>query len=220
MSIVVECECGKRFRAKDELAGRNIPCPGCGSVLTIPEPAVRVAPLPPLPSEPKRAPSPAYGYPTRRGPSGPQKEAPRFAITKNAVIYTALFVIVPTVIYLVKIGPVHAVSKWKEMAPKVNDDIMQSITEYMIDNLKKSGLDMSKVLVHDLPKVTSLVLDEPMMPWTEIQQMEFQGKCSDGDFRGTYFFKANRIDVAFDQFGKTTKVKIHVDGDKYTFERE
>lgn len=29
MSIVVSCECGKRFKAKDSLAGKKVRCPGC-----------------------------------------------------------------------------------------------------------------------------------------------------------------------------------------------
>lgn len=35
MSIVVECQCGKRFKAKDEMAGRKVRCPGCREPLRI-----------------------------------------------------------------------------------------------------------------------------------------------------------------------------------------
>lgn len=38
MAISVGCQCGKRFQAKDELAGKRVKCPGCGSVLEIPTP--------------------------------------------------------------------------------------------------------------------------------------------------------------------------------------
>ena len=47
MPIIVSCECGKRFRARDELAGRRAKCPNCGAVLTIPKPLA--APKPPEP---------------------------------------------------------------------------------------------------------------------------------------------------------------------------
>lgn len=45
MSITVSCECGGRFRARDEFAGRRTKCPKCGCVLTIraPQPAVSSA---------------------------------------------------------------------------------------------------------------------------------------------------------------------------------
>jgi hypothetical protein len=38
MPIPVGCQCGKKFQAKDELAGKKVKCPGCGNVLTIPQP--------------------------------------------------------------------------------------------------------------------------------------------------------------------------------------
>jgi hypothetical protein len=38
MAILVECPCGKRFQARDELAGKLARCNGCGQTLTIPHP--------------------------------------------------------------------------------------------------------------------------------------------------------------------------------------
>ncbi len=35
MSIIVACQCGKRFRAKSEHAGKRAKCPGCGHILVI-----------------------------------------------------------------------------------------------------------------------------------------------------------------------------------------
>ena len=39
MAIVVACRCGRRFQADDAWAGRRARCPGCGTELTIPQPA-------------------------------------------------------------------------------------------------------------------------------------------------------------------------------------
>lgn len=36
MSIVVKCQCGKMFKAKDQMAGRKVRCPGCREPLRIP----------------------------------------------------------------------------------------------------------------------------------------------------------------------------------------
>ena len=36
MAIEVSCECGKRLRARDELAGRKARCPGCGKSIVVP----------------------------------------------------------------------------------------------------------------------------------------------------------------------------------------
>jgi hypothetical protein len=41
MAIAFSCECGKRFRAKDEHAGKRSKCPVCGRELMIPVQAVR-----------------------------------------------------------------------------------------------------------------------------------------------------------------------------------
>jgi hypothetical protein len=39
MPIAVQCKCGKAFRAKDELAGKTVRCPGCQQPLAIPSAA-------------------------------------------------------------------------------------------------------------------------------------------------------------------------------------
>lgn len=38
MSIVVTCNCGQRLKARDESAGKNLPCPRCKSLVTVPTP--------------------------------------------------------------------------------------------------------------------------------------------------------------------------------------
>jgi hypothetical protein len=38
MPIKVACQCGQQFAAKDELAGKRVKCPKCGTLLTIPQP--------------------------------------------------------------------------------------------------------------------------------------------------------------------------------------
>jgi hypothetical protein len=47
MAIAVSCACGKSFNVKDELAGKNIKCPSCQEVVTVPGGAVEVAEEPP-----------------------------------------------------------------------------------------------------------------------------------------------------------------------------
>jgi hypothetical protein len=43
MSIDAACACGKRFRVKDEYAGRKGKCPACGNPVIIPKPVVKPA---------------------------------------------------------------------------------------------------------------------------------------------------------------------------------
>jgi len=35
MAIIVSCDCGKRFKAKDELAGKKVRCPGCKNPVAV-----------------------------------------------------------------------------------------------------------------------------------------------------------------------------------------
>lgn len=44
MAIVVECGCGKRFGAREELAGKTLACPSCGQALTVPSAAPATPP--------------------------------------------------------------------------------------------------------------------------------------------------------------------------------
>jgi hypothetical protein len=37
MPITMECQCGKHLRAREDLAGRRVKCPECGTVLQVPE---------------------------------------------------------------------------------------------------------------------------------------------------------------------------------------
>ncbi|MBC7855982.1 MAG: hypothetical protein IAF94_21345 [Pirellulaceae bacterium] len=41
MSIKVSCQCGKRFAAPPQLAGKSVNCPSCGSPMVIAAPAAR-----------------------------------------------------------------------------------------------------------------------------------------------------------------------------------
>jgi hypothetical protein len=36
MPIIVQCSCGKKLSAKDELRGKKVKCPGCQQLLTVP----------------------------------------------------------------------------------------------------------------------------------------------------------------------------------------
>ena len=36
MPLSVTCSCGKRFRVRDELAGKKVKCPECGESISVP----------------------------------------------------------------------------------------------------------------------------------------------------------------------------------------
>ena len=43
MPVVVSCQCGQRFSAKDQLFGKQVKCPSCGGPLLVPNPAAAAA---------------------------------------------------------------------------------------------------------------------------------------------------------------------------------
>ncbi len=43
MSISLRCECGKQLVVKDQLAGKRVKCPSCGSPITVEPHATTVA---------------------------------------------------------------------------------------------------------------------------------------------------------------------------------
>jgi hypothetical protein len=58
MPIAVKCGCGKQLNVKDELAGKAIKCPGCGSVIKVVAGGTTSQPSAPRPTAPRPAVSP------------------------------------------------------------------------------------------------------------------------------------------------------------------
>ena len=86
MPIEVSCGCGKRLRAKDELAGKRAKCPRCGKVLQIPRPVLPLEDDPiVLPDEPAGH-APAYDpYAAMESPAHEMPIAPPVAPARPAV---------------------------------------------------------------------------------------------------------------------------------------
>ena len=38
MAIIFDCECGKKLKAKDDLAGKKVKCPDCKKAVLVPKP--------------------------------------------------------------------------------------------------------------------------------------------------------------------------------------
>src|SRR5437762_140097 len=74
MPIVLTCDCGRRLRIKDELAGRKVRCPQCSGILLVAMPAAAPDPVEDSLPEPEAEPHPAE----KHRQSG-QHETPRSA---------------------------------------------------------------------------------------------------------------------------------------------
>jgi hypothetical protein len=136
MAITVTCSsCGKTLQAKEEWAGKNVRCPGCQSVLTVPGLKAKGTP-PPMPAParaaaaaaPRRARDDEDDRPPARRRRDEDDEAPRrksgggsgaydkseIQLSKLSVI--SLFIPIWSLITLIQLYLVHS------KLPKVRDD--------------------------------------------------------------------------------------------------
>jgi DNA-binding beta-propeller fold protein YncE len=65
MPLIVQCECGKQLRVKEELAGKRIRCPECQGVVAVPAEDIAPAPPEPRPRRPRAAATPTAEPPRR-----------------------------------------------------------------------------------------------------------------------------------------------------------
>src|SRR5262245_22383270 len=77
MAIAITCQCGASFRAKDDLAGKQVKCPKCQAAIAVPlgQASPSSAPLSidelmRLASAPSAAPQSSAPTPSRPPPSG------------------------------------------------------------------------------------------------------------------------------------------------------
>jgi len=93
MPIKVTCQCGQRFAAKDELAGKRVKCPKCGEVLMIgqagPKPAPKREAPPAAAPAPAAAAAPADDYGLENLTSGNACPGCGATLTPEAVLCVA-----------------------------------------------------------------------------------------------------------------------------------
>ena len=91
--IPVTCSCGKKFRAKTELAGKRVECPACGQALAIPRagPAAGTAPSKPLDLDQLMAAETA-AVTLPRVPLGPSKKSKKGTDGSNTGLIVGLSV--------------------------------------------------------------------------------------------------------------------------------
>jgi hypothetical protein len=211
MPAIVECDCGRRFNAKDELRGHEIPCPGCGASLLVPlaPPPLESSGSAPRASSSKPGGS-AFNFPGAAKPQHPnaKKGSPRFSITGMQVFYISLFIIVPTIIYLIKIGPVAAGAKWEKDMPVYTDEITDVVGRFLFNHRKKQGVDMTKV--QNVPKVQNVVIDAPPMIFRYPRSFAFQGSTTEGKFNGTFTTSNHSLKSTIEVDGGTLPIDATV----------
>ncbi len=94
MSIAFSCECGKKFLAKDEHAGRRAICPACKRPLKVPIQTVREPDEPSIPVPPS-SPQPEAPGPTAAAPADTPRPFRKYPLVVIGVVVPLLILIVP-----------------------------------------------------------------------------------------------------------------------------
>jgi hypothetical protein len=217
MSIMVACQCGKRFKAADQHAGKKARCPGCGQALTIPapprpveeaddilslaEPAQAEVFQPAARTEAPKRPAKTSGIAAaagiassrRRDDSAGSSAVPHITFSPMVIIFVVLAILIPSAIYYAKEGPMKANADWKKISDIAEDNIDGQITRAMDYEFQHMGFDMTDIKYR--PQAKSMFFDEPIFMFRVPESINFQGNSTEGMFHGVFHPHTWRFEV-------------------------
>jgi hypothetical protein len=208
MSLLIECTCGRRLKARDEHIGRKVRCPACGAAVAVlaanaeaPASGVVHAAVAVAPPPARRAAAAPVGRPiivpghVARAPNRPHRGEGALAgllhlsTGMKALIATAI--IIPTILYLSTQGPVKAVREWTA-AQKTGADDASGVVARVIRDLDKALMpppmpDVEGAGIPYHPQVLKFYwVDPPTFVWRMPSVVAFKGETTFGPFEGTY----------------------------------
>jgi hypothetical protein len=193
--IVVACECGKKFRARDEDAGKRSRCPGCQRGVTIPggTRAVKSAPPPPI------APAPA----TATKPTGPA-----IHITRGHLVLIIVSLVIAAVALFIEYGPARTHREWEQISEQARYDITDVVIRSIQSLHSQLGLGGGPggVRTRPTPSVTGLAIIDTGVSWTIPKTVGFSGISTEGPFKGTYHTRTGEVDCDLFFWGAKLKV--------------
>ena len=129
MPISVTCGCGKALRVKDEWAGRTVTCPSCGGTFVAggANAAISSAQV-------------WAGGRKARGETGKGGLSEKFSISPLYIAMIAFIILVPTVVFLAKIGPLKAQRQWRELEGQADSDVSTVCGRALQVHLQKEGM--------------------------------------------------------------------------------
>jgi hypothetical protein len=182
MSITATCpKCAKMLRVRDELVGKKLRCPGCGTSF-----------------EARATPAPAGRPVTRKV----DQTGPKVAIAWGPIIVGALVLAVVVGIIAFIRGPVRVNREWEAIGGKAQDDVIDVVThalrayasrEGMYDPNKTSGPSAQEVL---------FIMDRFVMSMPEA--VPFKGGSDQGQFTGKYHPANGEVEAQVDIGGGLT----------------
>jgi hypothetical protein len=217
MPITVACQCGKRFKAADQHAGKRTKCPGCGQPLTIPlppkpveeaddlmslaEPAQAEVFQPVARTEAPKRPAKTSGIAAaagiassrKRDTSGGSSAVPHITFSPMVIVFVVLAILIPSALYYAKEGPMKANADWKKISDVAEDNIDGQITRAMAYQFQHMGFDMTDIKYR--PQAKSMFFDEPILMFRVPESINFQGNSTEGMFHGVFHPHTWRFEV-------------------------
>ncbi|MFI5378125.1 MAG: hypothetical protein ACHRHE_02350 [Tepidisphaerales bacterium] len=149
---------------------------------------------------------PAPGLPA---PAQPQAQA-RFAVSPKMLLLIGTCIAIPTVIWIVKAGPVKARDQWQVIEPRAQDDIKDVINKALADDADKAVQSLFASLgrvpgsttlpaakAKYSPSVGTVLIDSPTIMWSVPSKVPFQGRIGES------------IAAGFSAAGKPQLMNVH-----------
>jgi hypothetical protein len=195
--ILVTCECGKKFRARDEDAGKRSRCPGCQRGVTIPG-GVKAAKTTPPPT-------------ARTPPAAPTKPAgPVFHVTRGHLVLIAVALVVTAVALFIEYGPARTHSEWERISEQARYDITDVVIRAIQSQHSQFGLGSiggaGSLRTRPNPAVNGLAIIDTGVSWTIPKTVGFSGISTEGPFKGTYRTRTGEVECDLFFWGAKLKV--------------
>jgi hypothetical protein len=182
MPIQVACSgCGKKLTVRDELVGKRIKCPACGTTFEASPGAATPGGMS------------VHGAPRQRAATK-EKEGigAKLHVSKSIIVLVALAIIIPTIIAIYTYGPYKVRTQWEAMEPTAQDSVKDVVTRAIQSHLSKTG-EYDPTKSHRTPHAMNVAFVFGPMYMSMPDEVGFAGSSTEGAFVGSYFPKTGEI---------------------------
>ena len=182
MPIQVSCSgCGKKLTVRDELVGKRIKCPACGTTFEASSGAATAGGM-------------AFAGAPRPRAAAQEKEGigAKIHVSKGVIVLVALAIIIPTIIAIYTYGPYKVRTQWEAMEPVAQDTVKDVVTRAIQAHLSKTG-EYDPTKAHHTPHAMNVAFVFGPMYMSMPDEVGFAGSSTEGAFVGSFFPKTGEV---------------------------
>lgn len=175
MPVTVSCSCGKQLKVKDELIGKRVRCPACGT--TFPVTAAGNAPA-----------GATVFNPTAAASAKGRREAAvgKISISWGPIIGVGALVLVAIGVGAFLMGPKKVWNQWEEIGDQAKYDVTDIVNRGLQAHLSKHGMYNPRKGNTTSPQVTDVMFFRPTMVMSMPDKVDMNGMTNHGPFKGSY----------------------------------